>query len=77
MYGVRSIYGNNNSIFIKQQESIDKVNGYIEEMINGQKVVKVFTHEDESIEKFREINEQLCNDATLVIYAIFMIICRY
>ncbi len=60
----KNIGGKSSTYFIKQQESIAKVNGYIEEMINGQKVVKVFTHEDEAIEKFREINEQLCDDAT-------------
>ena len=40
-----------------------KVNGYIEEMMEGQKVVKVFCHEEESMEKFRELNEQLFESA--------------
>lgn len=47
--------------FIKQQESVGKVNGYIEEMINGQKVIKVFCHEDKAKEKFDELNDELCN----------------
>ncbi|MFQ6794122.1 ABC transporter ATP-binding protein [Thomasclavelia sp.] len=45
--------------FVKQQETLGKVNGYIEEMISGQKVVKVFNHEEKAIEGFREINEEL------------------
>lgn len=45
--------------FIRQQETLGKVNGYIEEMISGQKVVKVFNHEEKAIEGFREINEEL------------------
>lgn len=49
------------SYFIKQQESVGKLNGYIEEMINGQKVVKVFCYEDKAKEKFDELNESLCN----------------
>lgn len=47
--------------FIKQQESVGKVNGYIEEMINGQKVVKVFCYEDRAKEKFDKLNNELCN----------------
>ena len=45
--------------FNAQQASIGKVNGYIEEMMAGQKVVKVFTHEDKCIEEFKELNEEL------------------
>ncbi|MBM6840642.1 ABC transporter ATP-binding protein [[Clostridium] spiroforme] len=45
--------------FIRQQETLGKVNGYIEEMISGQKVVKVFNHEEKAIEGFRAINEEL------------------
>ncbi|MEG0276615.1 MAG: ABC transporter ATP-binding protein [Coprobacillus sp.] len=45
--------------FIKQQESIGKVNGFIEEMISGQKVVKVFNHEEKAIQEFRVLNEEL------------------
>lgn len=45
--------------FIKQQKDIGTVNGYIEEMMNGQKVVKVFCHEEESKKKFHELNEEL------------------
>ena len=45
--------------FIKQQSSLGKVNAYIEEMMEGQKVVKVFCHENENIEQFRAINQEL------------------
>ena len=49
--------------FIGQQRSLGKVNGYIEEMISGQKVVKVFNHEDVCKEEFDKLNEELCNNA--------------
>lgn len=49
--------------FVKQQKSLGKVNGYIEEMMEGQKVVKVFCHEEESIKEFDKINEELCERA--------------
>ena len=49
--------------FIAQQKNIGKVNGYIEEMMTGQKVVKVFCHEEESIKQFDEMNEQLFDSA--------------
>lgn len=51
--------------FIKQQQSIGKINGYVEEMINGQKVIKVFCHENESKEGFDRLNAELVNNATL------------
>ena len=49
--------------FIGQQKSLGAVNGYIEEMITGQKVVKVFNHEDASKEAFNKLNETLCENA--------------
>ena len=52
------------SAFRAQQASIGKVNGYIEEMIEGQKVVKVFNHEKKSIEEFNKINDELCEAGT-------------
>jgi len=52
------------SYFMKQQQSIGDVNGYIEEMIQGQKVVKVFCHEDKTKEMFDRKNETLCYNAT-------------
>ena len=50
--------------FIAQQKAIGDVNGYIEEMIDGQKVVKVFTHEDEAVAEFDKLNEHLCEVST-------------
>ncbi len=58
------VAGKSGKYFVKQQESIGKVNGYIEEMINGQKVIKVFTYEDEAKEHFDKINEELCENMT-------------
>lgn len=49
--------------FIEQQKSLASVNGHIEEMINGQKVVKVFTHEEKSIEDFNRLNDHLYESA--------------
>ena len=49
---------------IKQQKELGEVNGYIEEMINGQKVVKVFCHEEASKKEFDKKNEALCESAT-------------
>ena len=48
--------------FIKGQESLGKVNGYIEEMLNGQKVIKVFTHEEEAKNAFMDLNNTLNED---------------
>ena len=49
--------------FIKQQKNLGKVNGFIEEMMEGQKVVKVFCHEEESIKDFNKLNEELFESA--------------
>ena len=51
------------SYFGRQQKSIGELNGFIEEMMEGQKVIKVFCHEKESIEKFNELNEELFDSA--------------
>ena len=64
MFVIKKIAGASGRFFVKQQQSIGKVNGYIEEMINGQKVVKVFCHEEHSKEDFDKINEELCENAT-------------
>jgi ABC-type multidrug transport system fused ATPase/permease subunit len=50
--------------FMKMQKSIAKSEGFVEEMMNGQKVVKVFCHEEQSIEDFDKVNGELCADAT-------------
>ena len=49
--------------FIQQQRDLGKVNGYIEEMMEGQKVVKVFTHEQKALDGFRQLNDQLKESA--------------
>ncbi|MBQ3108456.1 MAG: ABC transporter ATP-binding protein [Clostridia bacterium] len=58
------IGGNSAKYFVRQQRSIANINGYIEEMINGQKVVKVFCHEDASKDDFDKHNEDLFENAT-------------
>ncbi|MBQ9383473.1 MAG: ABC transporter ATP-binding protein [Ruminiclostridium sp.] len=57
------IAGKSGKFFVAQQSSIAEVNGYIEEMINGQKVVKVFNHEKPAEEAFDELNEELYTNA--------------
>ncbi len=59
----KKIGGNSAKYFMKQQQSLGKEEGYIQEMMQGQKVIKVFCHEDESIQGFDEKNEQLFEDA--------------
>lgn len=55
----KTIAGKSSKYFLAQQIDLGKENGYIEEMMNGQKVVKVFNHEKKSIEEFTELNETL------------------
>lgn len=64
LFAVRKIAGSSSKYFRGQQKSLGKINGFIEEMINGQKVVKVFCHEEESKEEFNKLNEALCDDST-------------
>lgn len=61
---VKTVAGKSGQFFMAQQKSLGEVNGYIEEMIHGQKVVKVFCYEEKSKEKFNELNEQLCLNST-------------
>ena len=56
---VKQVGGRSGKYFISQQNSLGKVNGYIEEMITGQKVVKVFCHEEKAQEEFDKLNEEL------------------
>ncbi len=60
----KKIGGGGAKYFVKQQQALGKCEGYIEEMINGQKVVKVFNHEPKTKEEFDRLNEQLCSDST-------------
>lgn len=64
MFTVKKIGGQSAKYFMKQQQSIGKMNGFIEEMIHGQKVVKVFCHEEKAKEDFDRLNEELCTNAT-------------
>ena len=57
------IGGNSAKFFIEQQQSLGKTNGYIEEMMDGQKVIKVFCHEEQTVEEFNKLNEQLFESA--------------
>ena len=59
MVCVMKIGGKSSKYFIEQQKELGKLNGYVEEMIQGVKVVKVFCHEKESVEGFEKNNEQL------------------
>ncbi len=61
---IRVIAGRSGSYFVKQQQSLGDVNGYIEEMVNGLKVVKVFNYEAKAKEAFDVKNQQLCENAT-------------
>lgn len=66
MVAVISVLGKKSGkYFSKQQTALGRVNGYVEEMIEGQKVVKVFCHEDETKERFGKRNEQLRADGTM------------
>ena len=64
MFSTKKITGNSAKYFIRQQGSIGALNGYIEEMINGQKVVKVFCHEEAVKKEFDRRNEELYEQAT-------------
>ncbi len=63
MLATKTIASKSGKYFLAQQQDLGKENGYIEEMMNGQKVVKVFNHEKKSVEEFNKLNEQLFNSA--------------
>ena len=63
IFVTKTLAGKAGKFFIGQQKSLGTLNGYIEEMINGQKVVKVFNHEETCKEEFDELNEQLRENA--------------
>lgn len=70
MFFTSKIVKKSGKYFVKQQKDLGDTNGYIEEMINGQKVVKVFCYENRAINKFGEKNDELCHSGTLAnIYA--------
>ncbi len=57
------VAGKSGAYFVEQQKAIGKTNGYIEEMINGQKIIKVFTYEEKAKEHFDALNDELNNHA--------------
>ncbi len=59
IFGTKSIIKKSGNYFVKQQDSLGKLNGFIEEMIDGQKVIKVFTHEEEAKNDFVKLNNEL------------------
>ena len=59
MFATKTIASKSGKFFLAQQQDLGKENGYIEEMMKGQKVVKVFNHEKKSVEEFKELNEKL------------------
>ncbi|MGF0019057.1 ABC transporter ATP-binding protein [Sporofaciens sp. SGI.106] len=65
LYCTKLAAGNSGKYFLKQQKNLGAVNGFIEEMMNGQKVVKVFCHEEENKEAFRKLNQELFGSADL------------
>ncbi len=64
LFVVRKVGGKSAMYFMRQQKSLGTVNGYIEEMIEGQKVIKVFCHEGEAKKQFEKINEELFRSAS-------------
>ena len=61
---IKVLVGRSGKFFVKQQQSLGDVNGYIEEMINGQKVIKVFCYEEKAEKDFDIKNDELCHSAT-------------
>ena len=66
----KKVAGLSGKYFLEQQTNLGKVNGFIEEMMNGQKVVKVFNHEEKNIEDFRELNDALFESADKANYLV-------
>ena len=60
---IKKVGGSSAKFFIQQQKAIGRTEGFVEEMMNGQKVIKVFCHEEESIKDFNKLNEQLFDSA--------------
>ncbi len=63
LFSSKKVAGLSGRFFVAQQRDLGAVNGYIEEMMEGQKVVKVFCHEEKSKEQFKELNDQLFQSA--------------
>lgn len=63
IFGSKTLTSLSGRYFLSQQRDLGMVNGYIEEMMGGQKVVKVFCHEQQAIDEFNELNDKLCESA--------------
>ena len=63
LFTTKKISGKSGKYFVKQQKAVGALNGFVEEMMSGQKVVKVFCHEDENIEEFDKLNNELFDSA--------------
>ncbi len=63
LFAVKKIGSQSSRFFLAQQQALGKLNGCIEETMTGQKVVKVFCHEEESIAEFNQLNDQLCDSS--------------
>ena len=63
LFAVKKIGSQSSRFFLAQQKALGQLNGCIEETMTGQKVVKVFCHEEESIAEFNQLNDQLCDSA--------------
>ena len=63
LFATKYAAGNSGKYFVKQQQNLGKVNGFIEEMMNGQKVVQIFCREEENKRRFKELNDELCESA--------------
>lgn len=66
----KRVAGLSGKYFMEQQANLGKINGFIEEMMNGQKVVKVFSHEEKNIEDFSALNEALCESSDRANYLV-------
>ncbi len=66
----KRVAGLSGKYFMEQQANLGKVNGFIEEMMNGQKVVKVFNHEEKNIKDFSALNEALCESSDRANYLV-------
>ena len=70
LFVTKKVAGLSGKYFLQQQKDLGKVNGFIEEMMEGQKVVKVFCHEEENIRQFNELNDNLYHSADRANYLV-------
>lgn len=63
LFVTKQAAGRSGGYFVSQQKALGALNGYVEEMMEGQKVVKVFCHEEESMKEFHQLNDELCDSS--------------